>query len=218
MTEDTSILRWNIEERIEHHMLMIFIPLLAVTGLPLFLPDYFGWITFILGGVEGTRIIHRFAAVVLGGTVIFHLFFHPIVRRKTEILPSLTDIKNMFSTWLHYLGISKTTPKIGFHDPSAKIIVYWLGGVVGIGLAGVTGIVLLIPQYFPELVHTWSLLGHDLALVILLFVVIMHLYMSIFLAPHRPLLLAMNIDGQVSLEYVKEHHPLWYEQLMKKSK
>lgn len=197
---------------------MISIPLLAITGLPLFMPEYFQWLAFILGGVEVTRVLHRVFATILGGTAAFHLLFHILVRRETKILPTLVDIKNMFSTWKYYLGTSKAPPKIGFHDPSAKLIVYWLGSVIGIGLAGATGLILLLPQYFPTLVHTWALLGHDLALVILLFVVFMHLYMSIFFQPHRPLLDAMTVDGKVPIEYVQEHHPLWYEEIMQKLK
>lgn len=218
MAEEKTLLRWDIVERIEHHLLMILIPVLGITGLPLFMPEYFEWMAVLLGGVEVTRILHRISATILGGTVAFHLLFHLLVRRTTKILPTLVDIKNMFSTWKYYMGISKEPPKIGFHDPSAKLVVYWLGSVIGIGLAGATGLILLLPQSFPTWIHPWALLGHDLALVILLFVVLMHLYMSIFFQPHRALLDAMTVDGKVPVEYVREHHPLWYEEIMKRQK
>ena len=72
-TEQKTYLRFELRQRIEHVLLIISFTTLAITGLSQKFPlnPVSIFIIDLLGGVEKTRIIHRFAAVLFGRRVTF---------------------------------------------------------------------------------------------------------------------------------------------------
>ncbi|MGQ9719526.1 MAG: formate dehydrogenase subunit gamma [Nitrososphaerales archaeon] len=211
-----KILRWALAERVEHLLIMILIPTFIITGLPLFDMRWFGWMITPPITIDLFRDIHRIAAGLYAGLAIFHVFYHTLALRQTRMGISGKDFSDSIKIMKFYVGLSNKKPKIGFHNPTEKILVYWLVAVLFMLIMGVSGIMLMFPWYFPTWVYGWALVAHDVFFLLITFVIIFHFYMSVVYKEHRPLLDGMFTDGMVPAEYIKEHHPLWYEEVKKK--
>ncbi len=161
------------------------------------------------------RDIHKFAAGFYAGVSIFHIFYHTIGLRSTKMGVSGKDFKDSIGLMKYYLGLAKEPPKIGFHNPTEKILVYWLMAVWFMIFMGISGIILMYSWYFPLFVRQWALVIHDVFFFLIAFVLLFHFYMSVFYKEHRPLLDGMFTDGMIPAEYAKTHHPLWYEEVKK---
>ncbi|MEM3382827.1 MAG: cytochrome b/b6 domain-containing protein [Nitrososphaerales archaeon] len=215
MSEE-KVLRWALAERIEHLLIMVLIPTFIITGLPTFDMQLFGWMIVPPITIDLFRVIHRIAAGLYIAVAIFHVFYHTIALRSTKMGVSFKDIKDSIGLMKYYAGLSNEKPKIGFHNPTEKIIVYWGMAVWFMLFMGISGIILMYPGYFPSWVHEWALVIHDLFFLLTVFVLLFHFYMSTLYKEHRPLLDGMFTDGMVPVEYIKEHHSLWYEELKRK--
>jgi formate dehydrogenase subunit gamma len=210
-----KILRWALAERVEHLLIMILIPTFIVTGLPIFDRGLFGWMIVPPITIDLFRDIHKIAAGLYAAVAIFHVFYHTIGLRSTRMGVSFKDIKDSIGIIKYYMGLSKEKPKIGFHNPTEKILVYWGMAVWFMLFMGISGIILMFPGYFPAWIHEWALVIHDIFFFLITFVLLFHFYMSTLYKEHRPLLDGMFTDGMVPAEYAKTHHPLWYEEVKK---
>jgi formate dehydrogenase subunit gamma len=210
-----KILRWALAERVEHLLIMILIPTFIITGLPIFDRGLFGWMIIPPITIDLFRDIHRIAAGLYAAVAIFHVFYHTIGLRSTRMGVSFKDIKDSIGIIKYYMGLSKELPKIGFHNPTEKILVYWGMAVWFMLFMGISGIILMFPWYFPAWIHEWALVIHDIFFLLITFVLLFHFYMSTLYKEHRPLLDGMFTDGMIPAEYAKTHHPLWYEEVKK---
>jgi formate dehydrogenase subunit gamma len=210
-----KILRWALAERVEHLLIMILIPTFIVTGLPIFDRGLFGWMIIPPITIDLFRDIHRIAAGLYAAVAIFHVFYHTIGLRSTRMGVSFKDIKDSIGIIKYYMGLSKELPKIGFHNPTEKILVYWGMAVWFMLFMGISGIILMFPGYFPAWIYEWALVIHDIFFLLITFVLLFHFYMSTLYKEHRPLLDGMFTDGMIPAEYAKTHHPLWYEEVKK---
>jgi len=143
------------------------------------------------------------------------VLYHTLGLRKTDMGIRGKDLTDSIGLMKYYVGLTEQKPKIGFHNPTEKMLVYWLAAVWFMVFMGVSGLILMFPSYFPAWVHGWALVIHDVFFLLITFVVIFHIYMSVFYKEHRPLLDGMMTDGLVPAEYIREHHPLWYEEIKK---
>jgi formate dehydrogenase subunit gamma len=210
-----KILRWALAERVEHLLIMILIPTFIITGLPIFDRGLFGWMIIPPITIDLFRDIHRIAAGLYAAVAIFHVFYHTIGLRSTRMGVSFKDIKDSIGIIKYYMGLSKELPKIGFHNPTEKILVYWGMAVWFMLFMGISGIILMFPGYFPAWIYEWALVIHDIFFLLITFVLLFHFYMSTLYKEHRPLLDGMFTDGMIPAEYAKTHHPLWYEEVKK---
>jgi len=214
MSEE-KILRWALAERVEHLLIMFLMPAFIITGLPLFKIEWFSWMVIPPITIDLFRDIHKFAAGLYAAVAIFHAFYHTIGLRSTRMSVTGKDIKDSIGLMKYYLGLAKEPPKIGFHNPTEKILVYWLMAVWFMIFMGISGIILMYSWYFPLFVRQWALVIHDVFFFLISFVLLFHFYMSVFYKEHRPLLDGMFTDGMIPAEYAKTHHPLWYEEIKK---
>ncbi len=213
---EEKILRWALAERVEHLLIMILMPAFIISGLPLLKIELFSWMIVPPITIDLFRDIHKIAAGLYAGVAIFHVFYHTIALRSTRMGINFKDLKDSIGLMKYYIGLSKEPPKIGFHNPTEKIIVYWGMAVLFMLFMGISGIILMFPWYFPIWIHEWALVIHDVFFFLIVFVLLFHFYMSTLYKEHRPLLDGMFTDGMVPTEYIKEHHPLWYEEVKKK--
>lgn len=226
MKGERNILRFSTNWRIQHFLLMTSVILLILSGMALkFYNSWFGkFIIFLEGGFEARGAIHRFSAVLLIITAIYHLIYIIFTREGRKEFRNLLFKKGDFSDYINLIlynfGKRKEKPKIGRYGFREKIQ-YWIFFVFVL-LMIVTGAVMwwhnyffiFLPKWVFDLVygiHGWG------GTLILIFIVLWHLY-EIHLTPSNFPINMSFWDGYVSEEWLKEEHPDEYEELKKGGK
>lgn len=224
----TTITRFDGFERFGHWLLAISFIVLALTGLnllygryvllPVVGPDAFGMLAWI------GKHLHNYlsAAFILGLAIIF-------VQWVSRNLPHYRDL-----IWMSKAGglFSK-----GVHPPSGKFnagqkVIFWLVIIGGVSIS-LSGWSLLFPFEYPMFAKTFeavNLLGFDLPTaltpmeemqlahlwhtamaVFLIAVILAHIYIgSIGMEGAFD---AMG-SGEVDLNWAREHHNLWVEEVL----
>lgn len=228
-----TITRFNTIERASHWLLAVSFILLALTGLNVLYGKYFllpvigkqAFTTIMIGG----KYIHNYVAFafMVGLTLIF-------VQWVVHNLPSRHDIM-----WILKGGGVLVK---GVHPPAKKFnagqkVIFWLVVLGGASLS-VSGWALLFPfttSAFAEtfiLVNSlfgttlptelsviqeqqYSQLWHAIMGLFLTIIVIAHIYIGS--VGMQGAFAAMG-SGEVDLNWAKEHHSLWVEEVQSKAK
>lgn len=227
-----TITRFNTVERAGHWLLAVSFLFLAVTGLCLlygrqvFIP-VIGKEAFAIIAVAG-KYLHNYVAFafMVGVTVIFFLWV-------LHNLPSRHDIM-----WILKGGglfVKGVHPSARKFNPGQKMI-FWLVVLGGISLS-VSGWALLFPFTTSAFAHTfdvvngifgttlptnltvvqeqqYSQLWHAIVGIFLICVVIAHIYIGTI--GMEGAFDAMG-SGEVDLNWAKEHHDLWVEDVQAKA-
>jgi formate dehydrogenase gamma subunit len=141
--------RFRVGARIEHIVLLVSFTVLAVTGLPQkYAETVIGQnMIELLGGIETTRLIHRYAAILLIAGTAYHLltgayrFF--VKRERMRILPDLKDVIDAKDTVAYNLGFKDEHPRMRKFNFGEKVE-YW-AVVWGTAVMVITGFMLLNP-------------------------------------------------------------------------
>lgn len=232
--------RFSVGQRIQHLILLVSFVVLAISGLGLKFHDLAisQWWIGLWGGIEVTRLVHRFAAIAFTGIFLFHMAtlawkavtMKVFINRKPQItktfpmLPTVKDGKDLFNSYLYFLGFIRQSPRFGRYDVMQKI--EYLAGAYGFMIMIVTGIINWYPTnvggFLPgsvipfveqlpgwviplaKMVHGWE------AVLAVAYIVIVHFYSAIW-SP-RVLPLDRSIwTGKISKERMHEEHPLELE-------
>lgn len=218
-----------------HKHLIHFTAALLLTGFMLTYPQLLGWLAYVLAapvelvgkalglsiagysayslGLQVARIIHRLAGIGLvfvALVVFFREIWHP---GKWYIWPEggLGEaIRNMVRFYIH-----KEPARFSKYNLGQKL---WAWAVIiGVPLMAVTGFILWFKSLFPlgvvEAAHMIHLVGAILAALGLM----VHVYAALGIPEHWPAVRAMFRTGTLPEEYVKEHHPAWYEKIAGKA-
>jgi formate dehydrogenase gamma subunit len=220
-TPSATVVRMSLMFRIQHALLMVTLLVLALTGFALMYHE--NWLGRTLIRLEGGFLyrgfLHRAAASLLMGQLLFHAFYMLLTREGKKELGEFFLRRQDFSDFLqsirYNLGVAAEYPRFGKYGYKEKFQ-YW-GATLGIFLISVTGVLLWAEtfsmRFFPKLVLDVTLIIHGyqglLAFVILLFwhVYNEHLHPSVF---------PMNnawLTGRVEAEWLRLEHPLEYEKL-----
>ncbi len=111
--------RFSLDQRAEHALTLVTFVVLAVTGLPqkYVAANWADTMIRLMGGIETTRLIHHFAAVLLMLEVVYHIVsmgYRLFVRRvRFTMLPGLSDVSDAVSAFLFNLGLRKAPPQGG---------------------------------------------------------------------------------------------------------
>jgi cytochrome b subunit of formate dehydrogenase len=103
---------------------------LAVTGLvqKYAASDWASTVLGWLGGIETSRLLHRYAATLLMLGAIYHLVavaYRVVVRRvRLTMLPTLKDAVDAWQALLHNLGLRQHAPQMGRYTFEEKVE-YW---------------------------------------------------------------------------------------------
>jgi cytochrome b subunit of formate dehydrogenase len=210
--------RMTTNQRWQHLILLTSFIILVITGFALKFPD--SWFAEILGMGEHVRsIVHRIAGVVLILAGFYHIFYIAIAREGRrliwDIAPRPKDLRDVFSTMLYCLGLSKTKPQFGRFTYGEKAE-YW-ALVWGTGLMGVTGVMMWAKISVGNLLARWwvdvaTAVHFYEAILATLAIVVWHFY-QIFGDPD---VYPMNWawwDGKMPVEHYREEHPLDTESL-----
>ena len=216
-TLQSFVTRFTVKQRIEHFAVMIVFTLLVVTGMPqkFYTVGFSKFVVDSFGGIDNTRIIHRWSGYVFSVLVVAHLCIavwqlatHRL--KKLYIVPGKQDFFDAVQTVKYYLGLAKEPAKFDRYDYKQKFE-YW--GMVAGGLAMiVTGIMLKWPApfaaYLPgQLIPAAKTLHSYEGLMAMLVIVVWHLYN----AHLNPDVFPMDwsiFSGKISRHRMEEEHPL----------
>jgi formate dehydrogenase subunit gamma len=207
-----EIVRYTLKERMSHWIAGVSYLYLLASGLALFTP-YFYWIAYVLGGGPTIRFWHPWVGLIfMVGVFWMHSMWRADMKTTKEDLEWRKTIK------AYVTNHDEAVAPAG-HFNSGQKQFYWIMFYGGLTLL-VTGVLM----WFPELVagHNGSTVGHMLLPLIVflhcvaaLFTIgafIIHVYMGIFFVSGG---LHGILWGRVPSAWVKAHHPLWYEKVIR---
>ena len=216
-----ELLRLDIHQRIQHILLLTSVTLLILTGIGLrFSDSFFGkLLVFLEGGFYTRGWLHRFSAVLLILTALYHFLYILFSERGHQefmrILLRWKDIQDYWNTLLYDLGLRKERPKLDWYCYREKFQ-YW-AFVIFCLLMIASGVVLWFHEPLFGVLPKWAF---DVALevhgwtgtLILIFLVLWHLYI-VHLSPGRFPMSRSWLTGKITLEELKRYHERVYEEL-----
>lgn len=224
--EEETFQRFSLNERVQHIALFSSFIVLVITGFPLKFPDakILSTLLFLTGGVEGARILHRIAAVVMILDFLYHnvyiskLIFQGRIRFKDIFLlvPRPRDVKDLFQNISYFLGLRKDRPrfdKFSYVEKFDYWAVYW-----GMFVMAGSGLILWFPEFFSQyikidIIRIAYIAHSDEALLAFLAITCWHMY-NVHLNPRCFPMSDLWYTGTLTREEMIEEHPLQYERLM----
>jgi len=219
-----QVTRFDVMQLIQHLVLSITFIGLVITGFALKFPDAW-WVQGLnwLGMTEAARgTIHRFMAVLLVIFGIVHIAYVLFNRRGREemfaLLPTWKDARDVWDSFLFYTGLGKRKPKFSRYEYSQKGE-YW-ALVWGTFIMAATGFVLWFPVEFMKFLPVWAIevsqtVHYYEAWLATLAIIVWHFFFVIFHPEMYPMSWTW-LTGKMNARDVKEHHQLWYEDMVRR--
>ena len=214
--------KWEIGQ---HGLLLISFFTLVITGFALKFPEAL-WAKGLasIGLEESLRsLIHRVAAVVLIIISTIQLVYFIISRRGRRevggLIPKVDDVTGFWANMKFYLGRSAVRPKFGRWDYTEKV--EYLALIWGTAIMVLTGLVLWFPEILLRFLPSWSfevseVIHYFEAWLATLAIIIWHWFFVIFHPEKYPMSLTW-LNGKITEEELKHHHPLEYEAMKKEN-
>ena len=210
-----------------HVSIILSFLLLSVTGLPLKFATapWAPGLMKLLGGPEVASWLHRFAAIVTFGYFAVHLRSVPRHRAQEEkgyfwgwrsMTPNLNDVQDLWANvkYFLYLGPRPTLDRWAYWEKFDYLAVFW-----GVGMIGVSGLMLWFPDFFTKFLPGWALnaayiIHSDEALLATGFIFLFHFFHT-HLRPESFPMDPVIFTGSMPLHRFKEERPLEYERMVK---
>ena len=217
--QETTFLRFSLNDRLQHILLIVSFTLLALTGLPQKYSsmDWARTLVSLMGGIETVRTIHHINALILGVVGLYHLasglYRLCLKRARFEMLPKVQDAFDIVANIAYFLGIKRLRPRFDRYSYMEKFE-YW-AVVWGMGIMGLTGLIMWFPIFFTSFLPgifipaAKSAHGGE-ALLAVSAIVLWHLY-NTHLNPRVFPLNPSMFTGRVSKKEMMSEHPLEYE-------
>lgn len=232
------VLRFNVQQRFQHGVLALSVLMLIITGFPIKYANQ-PWAVYVVnlfGSFENMFRVHLGFAVVLILISLYHVLWlllrrkeanlsagaawerlaNPVQSRLAEwsMMPTYKDFQDAVHHIRYLLGLEAKPPQFGRYTWLEKF--EYFAVIWGVIVMGGSGIILWFPQVFiflPRWAFDVARVVHsNEAFVCFLAIVVGHFYFSHFnprVFPSSP----VWYRGTISLEHLKEEHPLEYEQL-----
>ena len=215
--EAQAYVRFDIFERIEHIIFLTSFTILGLTGLvqkfsasPISL-----FVLQALGGIDGTRRIHHFAAFVMMWVTVYHiiavLYRVIVLRVRWTMMPLLDDFTHLFQDIAYFLGFRKHRAYYGRYNYAEKV--EYLAVVWGTIIMGMTGFMMWNPittaNYLPgETIPAAKAAHGGEAILAVLAIIIWHMYHV-----HVKRFNKSMFTGKITLAEMKEEHPAELEMI-----
>ena len=201
------LLRYSFHERMIHWIAAISYVYLMLTGLAFWSPWLF-WIAVVLGGGTISRELHPWAGLIF---VFSTLLMYRMWAAQMKEAPA---DKAWWQATRHYIrNEDESVPPADRFNPGQKIL-FWGFFWCGILLL-LSGLILWFPNWIPWNLHFLRLTAvivHPAAALLTIGLFIIHVYMGAVLEEGA---LAAIVRGYVSKAWAKEHHRLWFDQIVK---
>ncbi len=233
-----TIIAFTRLQRSYHNHLLHFMVFFIITGLPLFstsfsfigslfaIPyDFLGGAVTDLSttgmtdsqrlavGLQVARVIHRLTALLFIIMTVPFVVVQLTQIRTWAIWPEdswspATFIDGIKGLWINYVALGHA--RFGKFNVGQKLFAWTM--IAAITAITVSGFVLMFRDLFTQDIQEFCRLVHAASFVVIGIFLVVHLYLSL-LPMNRQALNAMFGDGSLPLDYVKSHHPIWYEKL-----
>lgn len=207
------VVRMDLEQRIQHLLLLSSFIVLVITGFALKYPD--SWFTSLTHMHEKLRgVLHRIAACVMIGVSLYHIYY--LAGKKSgrklfkDMLPVPKDATDLLETLKFYIGLSSKKPEYARFNYAEKM--EYLALVWGTVVMVTTGLMLWFKIDVGNLVPRWWLdiatsIHFYEAVLATLAIVVWHFYAVIFDPDVYPMNWAW-FDGKMSVEHYSHEHGL----------
>jgi formate dehydrogenase gamma subunit len=203
--------RFDVSQRIEHFIFLLSFTILGITGLVQRFSEntISQQIIRSLGGIENTRQIHHWAAIVMMIVSIFHvlnlLYRIFVLRVPWSMMPIIEDAKHLIHDISYYLGIRKERAYYGRYNYAEKM--EYLAVVWGTIVMGITGFMMWNPivtaRYLPGQIIPAAKTAHGLeAILAVLSILLWHFYHVHLRHFNRSI-----FTGKLTREEMEEEHP-----------
>ena len=199
-----ELLRHPVYTRFLHWMVAIFFFLALLSGLAIYSPWLFHWLTPLFGGGPMTRLLHPWFGLGFLVAYIFQ-FLNWLARMRWTKADSL---------WMRHLpeyakGEQKLEPEsVGFFNGGQKLQFWEI--IIGGGVLLVTGLFMWFPEIFGRVAVAIGYVLHDIAALIMLFGIWIHIYLSTI---GQPGTLQSMTRGVVTRSWAWTNHPAWYAEV-----
>lgn len=205
MNNEPKILRTRFIDRATHWTVAICFFLVALSGIALFFPTL-QWLTETFVTPQMGRILHPFFGVLMFILLMFMFF-----RFVKHNLPEREDaawVKNIVEV---LKGNEHHVADVGKYNAGQKMMFWTIMSLIFVLL--ISGIIIWRPwfaAYFPIPVIRYGLLIHAAVAIVLIHAILIHIYMAFWVKGS----IKGMIEGRVSQQWARKHHPRWYRKLM----
>lgn len=220
------IVRFTLHRQLEHHINAILFIALCVTGLA---QRFYtaGWAESViswLGGIDSTRVIHRYAGILFGLAILQHIAvgLHGLLYRgwRPSIFIHRDDFRHALINLRYYFGMTDQPARCHRYDYKQKFE-YW-GVVLGGILMVATGLLLWFPvelfRLFPflpgQIIPAAKVAHSNEAMLAMLVIVIWHIYNAVFSPEVFPLDTSI-FTGKISKKRMAHEHPLELAEILR---
>lgn len=200
-----ELLRHPVYTRVVHWTVALFFFLALFSGFALYLPSLFRWITPLFGGGQLTRILHPYFGVAF--VVVFAL---QVLNWLDRMLWNDGDSRWMRNIRQIASGEEKLDPpETGFFNAGQKLLFWEI--VIGCVAYIITGTIMWAgAKVFGAEAVAISYIIHDLAAIVMLGGIFIHIYQS---SIGEPGTFQSMVRGAVSEAWAWTFHPAWYKQV-----
>jgi cytochrome b subunit of formate dehydrogenase len=224
MSEQREFPRFDLQQRIQHGMMMVSFILCSLTGwaLKTASTDPSSALAAMFGGIAGCGLIHRASAVVMLSSAGYHLLYVvvEIIRGRVDfqMVPKPSDLKLFWHNVLYMIGLRKEVPEFGRYTYFEKFdywAVYW--SMVVIGGSGIilwfpVQAAIIVPGWFIQIAHIAH--GYE-ALLAALVIFIWHMY-NVHLRPGVFPMSSVWLDGKMDEEEMHRYHAAELRRILQK--
>jgi formate dehydrogenase subunit gamma len=201
------VLRYTLNERLNHWFAALTYIYCLVTGLAFWSP-YMYWLAAIVGGEPTARFWHPWLGLAFTVSVF-------LMHRMWDRDMRTTDADRRWSKAMEYYikNEDEKLPPIGRFNYGQKLF-FWLM-FYGIILLLISGVGLWFVESIPWSLHWLRYLAvtvHVIAALATIGGFIIHVYMGTAMVRGG---FTSIIRGEVSEDWARTHHRLWYEQVTK---
>jgi formate dehydrogenase subunit gamma len=199
-----ELVRHPVYTRFLHWSVAIFFVLSLASGLAIYTPWLFYWLTPLFGGGARTRELHPWFSVIFVG-----FFALQLLNWIGPMTWTAADGRAIRKFRQFVTNEEKLAPEdVGFFNAGQKVYFWAIAGSSLIFL--VTGLVMWFPGAFGRIPVAISYVAHDLAAIVMLAGFIIHLYEG---TAAQPGTFRSMMRGTVTKAWAWTHHPAWYREV-----
>ena len=199
-----EIIRHRRATRLIHWSVAVTFFIALLSGMPIWTP-LFGWMAYLVGGLEMARIIHPWAGIAFFIMSIFQ-FVHwlgDMIFRSDERGWWRPSTMARYMRWE-----DDPAQEGGKYNPGQKMF-FWAVSLGAIGLL-VSGIPMWFPMYFAPIIRELAYLLHDITFIFFVIGIVFHIYLGTAAEPGT--FRAMT-RGTVTPSWARLHHPGWFRHI-----
>ena len=197
-----EIVRHRLASRVIHWLVALFFFVTLFTGLPIWTP-VFAWMAWFFGGLHVCRWLHPWAGLLFfGATGAMFVHWLSDMRLTREDREWLRP-----GTIAAYMKHQRELADVGKYNGGQKLFFY--AASLGALALLLSGVVLWLPESFPQLLRLAAILLHDVAFILFAVAVVLHIY----LPAAQPGTYRAMVHGTVSAAWARLHHPRWYREV-----